>query len=100
MFSLLFTGCNKEQDYKTQGELIGEELSREINENNITLCSTYYWNFNPDFGSEWKLGSSKVEFKIKDGYLVIGVIYYNLEQLYSWSHVVSGDKTVLNFYFK
>lgn len=98
MLSFLLLACEK-VDFKTQGELIAEELINEINSENITKCSIYFYVYNGD--ESWYLeGYSKVEFHISNTFIFVDNRAFNLDQLFSWYTIVDGGEPILRIYFK
>lgn len=96
LLSYVLIGCSKEEDFKTQGELIQDEINQKINEYDISLCNVYFYQEND---GHYFLGNIETEFDLKQGILIIGNYNYNLEKLRRWRYIQSGDTYFIDFYF-
>lgn len=96
LFTTLFAGCKQdEMEFKTQGELLGEQIMEAVDQNNITLCSVY------KFVDGKKEGLHNIEeFEIDNGVLIVNNYGYNLEYLLSWYYYKGEDgKMLIDFHF-
>jgi hypothetical protein len=97
--ALVFISCSKEEEVKTDGELIGKQIRQLITEENILLVRTYlvdYINNNPVYlADEEETGFFEIDGQI----IKVNQTYYNLNKLLKYRIDTSSDTDVLSLYF-
>jgi hypothetical protein len=96
------SACEEETELFTSGELIGREIMKVVNENDITKATIWEWDIVCfDQCGRYEPQQTNVSFRIEAGYVLVNYrLYYNLERLQKWSIVDSQGDKILYLYFK
>jgi hypothetical protein len=98
VITMVFASCTKDDEFVTDGELLGAQIQQMIDENNITLVRTYlvestsytYYRIDEDETSSFEIDRQIIK---------VGQTYYNLSKLLKYELYTFGGKKVLTLYF-
>lgn len=95
------SACEEETELFTSGELIGREIMKVVNENDITKATIWEWDIDCiDKCGIYELRYSNSEFTIEAGIIEIeNKWYFNLERIESW-RLDTQNSDLINLYFK
>ena len=95
-FYMLLSSCSKEE-FKTEGEIVGEKIKSLAESENIRLATTYLIQYLGDDIYTWS-DEYQVKFTIDGQIIKVGQTYYNLSKLVKYK--IDDDEHILLLYFE
>lgn len=95
---MTIAACEKEDDFKTSGELIGETIIDITQSQNITQAKVFLWDINSSGRGYYYTIHEGVSFSIDGPFLIVEDYYYNLNSLTFWKLQINDR--LIQFYFK
>ena len=95
---LIFNSCSKEDEFKTDGELVGEHIQNLVNSENIKLATTYLVEYVGDNIVTWS-DEYQTSFSIEGQIIKVGTTYYNLNMLVKYQVDTDNGNKILLLYF-
>ncbi|MCE4565405.1 hypothetical protein INQ51_13890 [Maribellus sp. CM-23] len=96
---LVIASCSKDE-FKTEGELMGEKVQQLANREDISSVVAYLADLNGGYTTYRKSDEARF-FKIEGQVILVGRSYYNLGKLVKYKIVYDNTKSkILELYFE
>ncbi|WP_167613408.1 hypothetical protein [Maribellus sediminis] len=96
---LLVSSCT-EEELKTDGQLIGEQIQQLMDEQNIHSIKTYYTRIIDGYSTKYVDEDATTNFRFDGPVVRVGETYYNLDKLTKYQIIDWNEKRIIALYFQ
>ena len=97
---VLFSSCAKEEDLKTNGQLIGEQIQQLMAEQHIHKIIIYHTGLMDGYTVEHVDEGATTFYNFDESVVLVGETYYNLDKLIKFWIEDRGNEKVMALYFQ
>ena len=97
---VLFSSCAKEEEFKTNGQLLGEQIQQLMAEQNIHKIITYYTGLIDGYSTDYVDEGVTTFYHFDESVVLVGETYYNLDKLIKYRIQDWSNEQIIGLYFQ